>query len=80
MLSTAVYSSAEDPQRQHSLQQLRRITPRLQEPPGPSNDVAVFSSRCIMAHLYNDFTWHGMAWTTSILLLAAAVMFVQLLL
>lgn len=48
LLSTAVYSAVEDPQRRNSLQQLRRITPRLQEPPGPSNDVAVFSNRCIM--------------------------------
>ena len=48
LLSAAVYSADEDPQRQHSLQQLSRITPRLQEPPGPGNDVAGFSNRCIM--------------------------------
>lgn len=48
LLSAAVYSANEDPQRQHSLQQLSRITPRLQEPPGPGNDVAVFSNRCTM--------------------------------
>ncbi|KAL3155320.1 hypothetical protein ABBQ38_010884 [Trebouxia sp. C0009 RCD-2024] len=47
LLSTAVYTAAEDPQRQHSLQQLRRMAPRLQEPPGPLNDVAVFSNRII---------------------------------
>ncbi|KAL3138478.1 hypothetical protein ABBQ32_006268 [Trebouxia sp. C0010 RCD-2024] len=47
LLSTAVYMADEDPQRQHSLQQLRRMAPRLQEPPGPLNDVAIFSNRAI---------------------------------
>lgn len=51
LLSAAVYSTTEDPTRQHSLQQLSKITPRLQEPPGPGNDVAVFSNRCIMIQL-----------------------------
>lgn len=60
LLSTAVYMADEDPQRQHSLQQLRRMAPRLQEPPGPLNDVAIFSNRCITAHIYNS-TY--MAWT-----------------
>lgn len=48
LLSAAVYSTAEDPQRRHSLRRLSKITPRLQEPPGPGNDVALFSNRCIM--------------------------------
>lgn len=59
LLSTAVYSAAEDPQRQHSLQQLSGITTRLQEPPGPSNDVAVFSNRCIKASLAKTPTAYG---------------------
>ena len=45
LLSTAVYSAAGDPQRQHSLQQLSSMTSRLQEPPGLANDVAVISNR-----------------------------------
>ena len=60
LLSAAVYSAAEDPQRQHSFQQLCHLTSRLQEPPGPTNDVAVFSNRCVMIQpvRYNDLEPH----------------------
>ncbi|DBB00160.1 hypothetical protein WJX77_011844 [Trebouxia sp. C0004] len=47
LLQTAVYTPAQDPARQPSIQQLARMVPRLQEPPGAANIIAVFSARVI---------------------------------
>lgn len=63
LLHTAVYSAAEDQQRQSSIQQLARMVPRLQQPPGPANDIATFSTRW-MRHLLmccwqcTSLAWH----------------------
>ena len=45
LLTTAVYNGPEDPERRSSLEQLSSMVSRLQEPPGPANDVAIFSTR-----------------------------------
>ena len=47
LLQTAVYTPAQDLARQRSIQQLARMVPRLQEPPGAANVIAVFSARYI---------------------------------
>ncbi len=45
LLQTVVYTPAQDLARQRSIQQLARMVPRLQEPPGAANVIAIFSSR-----------------------------------
>ncbi|KAL0051061.1 hypothetical protein WJX82_001259 [Trebouxia sp. C0006] len=47
LLQTVVYTPAQDLARQRSIQQLARMVPRLQEPPGAANVIAIFSSRVI---------------------------------
>ena len=49
LLQTAVYTPAQDLARQRSIQQLARMVPHLQEPPGAANLIAVFSARYIFA-------------------------------
>ncbi|KAA6422712.1 MAG: hypothetical protein FRX49_07247 [Trebouxia sp. A1-2] len=47
LMQAAVYNPAQDLARQRSIQQLARMVPRLQEPPGAANVIAVFSARVI---------------------------------
>ena len=49
LLQTVVYTPAQDLARQRSIQQLARMVPHLQEPPGAANLIAVFSARYIFA-------------------------------
>lgn len=48
LMQAAVYNPAQDLARQRSIQQLARMVPRLQEPPGAANVIAVFSARYIL--------------------------------
>lgn len=62
LLHTAVYSAAEDPQRQSSIQQLARMVPRLQQPPGSANDIATFSTRWVRHILGCCYHCTSLAW------------------
>ena len=59
LLTTAVYTSNEDPQRQQAVHQLSGIRESLLDPPGVTNPVAIFSTRQGSSHMarYADCCW-----------------------